>query len=138
MNKRSIEFINKDELIEIEDDTNQIQLSVHRSSDRMSYLIQAFISAQVVKQSSKSTYHRTLRQYFAWIDHKGYDLTQVARPQIIEYKTDLLDSALSALTVGSYIISVRRFYEWFESEKIYFNVAKSVHIFKPDTPFAII
>lgn len=30
------------------------------------------------------------------------------------------------MTVGSYISSVCRFYEWFESEKIYLNVAKGV------------
>jgi integrase/recombinase XerC/integrase/recombinase XerD len=89
-------------------------------------LIWAFISAQDVRQSSKNTYQRTLKQYFAWINRKKYDLSQVARPQILEYKTDLLSSGMSALTVGSYISSVQRFYEWCESVKIYFNVAKDV------------
>jgi site-specific recombinase XerD len=101
MNKQSIEFNNKDELNKIENLNEQIQLLNRRSSDQMSDFIQAFISAQDVKQSSRNTYHRTLRQYFVWIDHKGYDLTQVARPQIIEYKTGPLNSGLSALTAGS-------------------------------------
>jgi integrase/recombinase XerD len=93
---------------------------------RINELIQAFISAQDVRESSKNTYRRTLKQYFSWIDRKGYDLSLVLRHQVIEYKTDLLNSGLSALTVGSYISSVRRFYEWCESVKIYFNVAKGV------------
>ncbi len=79
MNKQSIELNNKDELNKIENYTKQIQLLARRSSDQMSDLIKAFISAQDVKQSSKNTYHRTLKQYFVWIDHKGYNLDQVAR-----------------------------------------------------------
>jgi integrase/recombinase XerC/integrase/recombinase XerD len=75
------------------------------SLTKINELIQLFISAQDVRQSSKNTYRRTLRQYFSWVDHKGYDLSLVARPQIIEYKTDLLNSGLSAFTVCSYISS---------------------------------
>jgi integrase/recombinase XerC/integrase/recombinase XerD len=33
---------------------------------------------------------------------------------------------MSSLTVGSYITSVRRFYEWTEANKYYFNVAKGI------------
>jgi integrase/recombinase XerD len=94
--------------------------------DRTVEIIKTFISAQDVRQSSKITYSRTLKQYFAWVDKKGYDLSCIARPQIIEFKSELSISGLSALTVGSYISSVRRFYEWCESEKIYPNVAKGV------------
>ena len=93
---------------------------------KINALIQLFISAQDVRQSSKNTYCRTLRQYFSWVDQKGYDLSLVARPQIIEYKINLLNSGLSSLTIASYISYVRRFYEWCESEKIYPNVAKGV------------
>jgi integrase/recombinase XerC/integrase/recombinase XerD len=94
--------------------------------NRTDEIIKAFISAQDVRESSKGTYQRTLKQYFAWIRRKGYDLSQVARPHIIEFKSELLILGLSALTAGSYISSVRRFYEWCESEKIYPNVAKGV------------
>lgn len=93
---------------------------------RTDEIIKAFISAQDVRESSKSTYLRTLKQYFAWIERKGYDLSRIARPQIIEFKSELLLTGLSSLTVGSYMSSVRRFYEWCESEKIYLNVAKGV------------
>ena len=89
-------------------------------------LVDSFINAQDVKDSSKKLYRRTLKQYFNWVEGKSYLLSEIARPQIIEYKADLLSSGMSSLTVGSYITSVRRFYEWTEANKYYPNVAKGI------------
>jgi len=93
---------------------------------RIDELVDSFIEAQDVKQSSKKLYRRTLKQYFNWVTTKDYLLSEIARPQIIEYKEDLLSSGMSSLTVGSYITSVRRFYEWTEANKYYPNVAKGI------------
>jgi integrase/recombinase XerC/integrase/recombinase XerD len=93
---------------------------------RVEELVNSFIEAQDVKQSSKKLYRRTLKQYFKWVENKSYLLSNIARPQIIEYKEDLLSSGMSGLTVGSYITSVRRFYEWSEANKFYPNVAKGI------------
>lgn len=89
-------------------------------------LVDSFIQAQDVKLSSKELYRRTLKQYFNWIDNKNYLLSEIARPQLLEYKDELLNSGMSSLTVGSYITSVRRFYEWAEANKFYPNVAKGI------------
>jgi integrase/recombinase XerC/integrase/recombinase XerD len=89
-------------------------------------LVDRFIASQDVKESSKLLYRRTLKQYFNWVEDKGYLLSEITRPQIIEYKEDLLSSGMSSLTVGSYITSVRRFYEWTEANKYYPNVAKGI------------
>ncbi len=96
------------------------------SPQRIDQLIDSFIAAQDVKQSSKGLYRRTLNQYIAWTRRKGYLLSEIARPEILEYKEDLLASGMSSLTVGSYITSVRRFYEWTEANKYYPNVAKGI------------
>jgi integrase/recombinase XerC/integrase/recombinase XerD len=96
------------------------------SPQRIEELVDSFIAAQDVKQSSKLLYRRTLKQYFSWVTKKAYLLPEIARPQLIEYKEDLLASGMSSLTVGSYITSVRRFYEWTEANKIYPNVAKGI------------
>ena len=93
---------------------------------RIEELVDSFINSQDVKLSSKNLYRRTLKQYFTWIDKKGYLLSEIARPQLLEYKEDLLASGMSSLTVGSYITSVRRFYEWTEANKFYPNVAKGI------------
>ena len=96
------------------------------STTRIEDLINSFIASQDVKESSKALYRRTLKQYFNWVNKKGYLLSIIARPQLLEYKENLLKSNLSSLTVGSYITSVRRFYEWTEANKIYPNIAKGI------------
>ena len=96
------------------------------SPQRIEDLVDSFINSQDVKLSSKLLYRRTLKQYFNWVDKKSYLLSEIARPQLLEYKQDLLSSDKSSLTVGSYITSVRRFYEWTEANKFYPNVAKGI------------
>lgn len=89
-------------------------------------LILAFLQAQDVKQSSKGLYKRTLKQYLNWIASKGYSLQEITRAHLLEYKEELLSTKKSSLTVGSYITSVRRFYEWAEANKYYPNVGKGI------------
>jgi integrase/recombinase XerC/integrase/recombinase XerD len=96
------------------------------SPQRIEELVDSFINSQDVKTSSKLLYRRTLKQYFNWVNKKGYLLSEIARPQLLEYKDELLSSELSSLTVGSYITSVRRFYEWTEANKFYPNIAKGI------------
>jgi len=96
------------------------------SPQRIDELVDSFISSQDVKQSSRDLYRRTLKLYFNWTRGKGYQLSEVARPQLIEYKEELLASGMSSLTVASYITSVRRFYEWTEANRYFPNVAKGL------------
>jgi integrase/recombinase XerD len=101
-------------------------LTQTNSLQRTEELLDKFIEAQDVKESSRLLYRRTLKQYFNWVDEKGYLLSTIARPQLISYKEELLASGMSSLTVGSYINSVRRFYEWTEANRYYPNVAKGI------------
>ena len=96
------------------------------SYQRIEELVDSFINSQDVKASSKLLYRRTLKQYFNWVDSKKYLLSEIARPQLLEYKDNLLSAGKSSLTVGSYITSLRRFYEWTEANKFYPNVAKGI------------
>jgi len=102
---------------------------------RIEELVDRFIDDQDVKESSKRLYRRTLKQYFNWVNNKGYLLSEIARPQLIEYKEELLSSGKSSLTVGSYITSVRNFYEWTEANKYYPNVAKGIKAPKRNKQF---
>jgi integrase/recombinase XerD len=93
---------------------------------RIDELVDSFIASQDVKTSSKLLYRRTLKQFFNWVEIKGYSLSEIARPQLLDYKDELLSSGKSSLTVGSYITSLRRFYEWTEANRFYPNVAKGI------------
>jgi integrase/recombinase XerD len=96
------------------------------SPQKLEELVDSFINSQDVKLSSKLLYRRTLKQYFNWVSKKNYLLSEIARPQLLQYKDELLLSGMSTLTIGSYITSVRRFYEWTEANKFYPNVAKGI------------
>lgn len=89
-------------------------------------LVANFVSGLDVKESSRSLYTRTITQYFNWLQEEGKDINALTRADILEYKDSLLSSGLSALTIGSYIVAVRKFYEWAEAEKIYPNIAKGI------------
>lgn len=96
------------------------------STDDWRGLIATFVASQDVKESSRTLYARTLTQYFKWIREEGKAMPYLTRQDILEYKDSLLSAGLSALTVGSYIVAVRKFYEWAEANKLYPNIAKGV------------
>ena len=54
-------------------------------------IIESFIISQDVKQNSKNLYRRTIKQFFSWVSQKDYKFSELARPQIIEYREDLLN-----------------------------------------------
>lgn len=89
-------------------------------------LIATFASEQDVKESSRKLYTRTLTQYFLWLRETGRVIDSLTRIDILEYKDHLHNEGLSALTIGSYLVVVRKFYEWAEAHKLYPNIAKGI------------
>ena len=89
-------------------------------------VVAMFIAGQDVKQSSRDLYTRTLSQFFLWIERTNRTISNLSREDILEYKDFLLSDGLSALTISSYLVVVRKFYEWTESLKIYPNIAKGI------------
>lgn len=89
-------------------------------------IVSTFIAGQDVKLSSRALYSRTLSQFFLWVERSGKAVASMTRTDILEYKDELLDSGKSNLTVSSYLVIVRKFYEWAESCKLYPNIAKGV------------
>lgn len=93
---------------------------------RLDELLNQFIADQDIKTNSADLYRRTLKQYFNWVTLQGLPMGEIQHLHIIKYKADLLKDGKSSLTVGGYITSVRRFYEWTEAKKYYPNIAKGV------------
>lgn len=85
-----------------------------------------FVSQQDVKESSRKLYSRTLKLFFNWVESNGKKIADLTRTEILEYKDELFAKGLSSLSVASYLTSLRKFYEWAESEKLYPNIAKGV------------
>jgi integrase/recombinase XerC/integrase/recombinase XerD len=108
-------------LIEVKETKTGVQYK-----GKVKLAVDAFLLEQDVKDSSKETYKRTLTLFFTWIEGKEYVIDELKREHIIEYKNDLLKNMLTSLTVNSYVTSIRKFYEWCESNKYYPNIAKGV------------
>jgi integrase/recombinase XerC/integrase/recombinase XerD len=90
-------------------------------------LIGAFLGGLDVKESSRRLYGRTLKQFFSWVDLEGLRLPELTKADIAEYKSYLENTLkLSPLTIGSYIVSLRKFYEWIEAEGLYKNITKGI------------
>lgn len=97
------------------------------SSMRLDEVVEIFLASQDVKPSSRQLYKRTLRQYFSWMESRGYSLKDATRVELLEYKAALLEEGKSTLTISSYITSLRKFYEWCEAVKLYPNIARAIH-----------
>lgn len=98
-------------------------------------IVAYFIGYQDVKESSRKLYAKTLSQFFLWVEKTGRDLSKMTRTDILEYSDSLKEEGLSPLTIGSYLVSVRKFYEFAESEKLYPNIAKGIKTPKKKNQF---
>ena len=87
-------------------------------------LIDKFILSLDVKEKSKDTYRKALKQFFIYLAERGANTP--SREDILGYKEALRVRELSAYTISSYMVSVRKFFEYAESIKLYPNVAKSI------------
>ncbi len=88
-------------------------------------LIPAFLSSLDIRTSSKSTYQRQLKEFFLW--SKRFHIVDFEREQLLRYKNYLKsERKLAAFTIGSYLTSLRRFFEWAEATKVHANVARGI------------
>lgn len=88
--------------------------------------VAAFTASQDIKPSSRGLYGRTLRLFFDWVAQTGRRTNELTSEDIYEYRDTLFARGRSALTVGSYLTSLRKFYEWLEGMKVSANIMKSV------------
>ena len=97
------------------------------SSEEIRSLTETFLSGLDVKARSRRLYGRTLRQFFIWVGSTERNLSQMTKADIAEYKSHLETVLkLTPQTVGSYIVSVKKFYKWVETEGLYKNIAEGI------------
>lgn len=104
----------------------EVEATISGSSEKWQNVLAVFVAGQDVKESSRLLYTRTLKLFFEWVEAKGKVIAELTRTDLLEYKEELFSKGLSSLSVASYLTSLRKFYEWAESEKLYPNIAKGV------------
>lgn len=95
-----------------------------RTDDRLNSLIERFLSAQDVKQTSKDTYRKGLTRFMEWIKERG--IVDPTREDILAFKGYLDAQGLSSFTLSTYLVAVRKFFEWAEGMKFYPNIARGI------------
>ncbi|MBA2306705.1 tyrosine-type recombinase/integrase [Candidatus Dependentiae bacterium] len=87
--------------------------------------LEPFIASLDIRRSSKYTYQRQLKEFFIWCARSAQAST--TREDIIRYKDYLKgEQKLAAFTIGSYLTSVRRFFEWLETVQLHTNIARGI------------
>ena len=116
-----------------------ITLSESASVKDWRALVARFIAEEDIAQSSRALYSRTLTQFFLWMERTGklplFALKQIDRTDILLYKDSLQEAGLSPLTIGSYMVVVRKFFTALESYNIYPNIAKGIKAPKKEKGF---
>lgn len=97
----------------------------NQPGSRFDCLVNQFIESQDVALSSRKTYGQSIRQFFAWLTLE-HDAAKPTRETILRYKEQLDLRQLRPFTRSSYLVAVRKFFEWAEGEKLYPNIAKGV------------
>lgn len=90
-------------------------------------LAATFANSQDVHKRTRDHYRRTLAGFFAWTERTGRHISELTAADLVAYKEALLEEGKTSLTIGNYINTLRCFYEWAEANKLYPNIAKTLH-----------
>ena len=95
------------------------------STDTPEDRISDFLDSLDVAEKSRATYERSLRQFILWLYESGRHTLQLQREDILAYK-EYLAGSKSAYTVTLYLTSVRKLYQWLESNRIYPDITRGI------------
>jgi len=95
------------------------------STDTPEGRIEDFLESLDVAEKSRATYTRSLRQFISWIRESGRHTLELQREDILAYK-EYLAGSKSAYTVTLYLTSVRKLYQWLESNRIYPDITRGI------------
>lgn len=102
--------------------------AVLKSASTLEELVEAFLAGQDVSTSSIKTYSRSLHQFICWLYSTGRAsrMATLEREDILSYKDFLTSQKKSSYTVTLYVTSVRKFYQWLESKKVYPDISRGI------------
>src|SRR4030042_780578 len=107
----------KSELIKRESDGISRPVSLENVVDQ-------FLVAQDIKETSKQTYRKGLTQFLLWLKERG--ITNPDRNTILRYKAELQSRGLSPFSIAVYIVAVRQFFRWTGGMKLYPDIAEGI------------
>lgn len=111
------------------------QLQTTTTAEQYAAVIDAFLAdVATTKASTRNTYRKSLRAFFAWVTETGRDIKTMAKADIVAYMLYLLPTdeddpnGKSVLTAASYLTAVKLFYKWAADNLAYPNIAANVKL----------
>jgi len=91
-------------------------------------LAQAFLKDQDIKEGSRATYERSLRQFINWLQEtsRAARMATLQRDDILAYKESMIQAGRSCYTLSAYMTVVRKLYQWLEAKKLYPDISRGV------------
>ena len=86
--------------------------------------VDQFLTAQDIKETSKTTYRKGLNQFLLWLKETG--LTNPDRNTILRYKAELGSRGLSPFSISAYVVAIRQFFRWTGGMKLYPDIAEGI------------
>ncbi len=88
-------------------------------------LAEDFLASLDLSEKSRDTYSRSMKQYLSWLEESGREgRIDLQREDILAYKDSL--ATKSSYTVSLYLTTVRKFYQYLESRRIYPDVTRGI------------
>src|SRR5437762_2629478 len=87
-----------------------------------------FFKSLDIRESSKSTYRRQLKEFYLWLENNSQDTKdKLERESILDYKDYLKDKKrLSSLTIAGYLTALRRLFDWLDVHDLHKDVTKGI------------
>lgn len=102
----------------------EARILVQSHQHKLFETVNQFIATQDVTRGSRVTYKNALNQFFGWfIENED---PNPSRETILAFKEHLDLKGLRPATRSSYLVAVRKFFEWAETLKLYPNIAKGI------------
>ena len=95
------------------------------STDTPEDRISGFLDSLDVAEKSRATYERSLRQFILWLYESGRHTLELQREDILAYK-EYLAGSKSPYTITLYLTSVRKLYQWLESNRAYPDITRGI------------
>lgn len=87
-------------------------------------LIEAFLTAHDVSESSRQSYRKRLRQFFCWCTQNSIKMP--TRETIVAYKRSLRERKFAPTSEGAYLVAVRVFFAWAAEQELHADVAANI------------
>lgn len=94
------------------------------TAETMADLLARFISFADVREKSKDTYLRCIKQFFVFMRERG--IKSPNREHVIAWREQLKAENKKPTTIQTYLMAVRCFFKWLADEGLYSNIAEHV------------